>query len=163
MMEAVKIQGLKEVKRLLRDLGPAADQRVIRAATAAGARVVQRALVAAAPTGTGRRSAASRKYGRLRENIRSRMSKGRRVPGRVRMVVSTGDAFWGVFHEYGTGTYYSGRGGQSKGAGAKRHLKPRPWFLPGVDSSWRQAVAANHDALARGVRREVRRLAKGAR
>lgn len=137
------IKGLAEANAALKRLPDRVQRRVLRGATAAGARVMLKAVKAAAPTDAGPQSEASRKYGRLRDNLRVlRLKRG--IPDTAAAYrVDTGKSFWGLFLEFGT-----------------RLISARPWFRPAVDSSTDKALDTIKDRLASGVAREAEKLAK---
>lgn len=150
MRTTVTIDGLAELDRALAELGPEATK-VGRTALRATANEVRDAVKAAAPVGTGTTKKTARNkrgdvreydYGRLRDNIRTREVRARR-DNSVVMAVTTGNAFWGRFLEYGT-----------------RKMTARPFFRPAWDAAQRPALDTLQDKLGAGIERTAKRLAR---
>lgn len=135
-----RVSGFIEMRRLLRELPIQAEKRVLQAATNAGAREWLKSVKAAAPVGD-EPSPASQRYGTLKKNLRMRPFRNPR-PGFRGSRVSTRDAFWGFFYEFGT-----------------KHQAARPWFRPAIESANGAAIRAFNAAIARGLVREATRLA----
>lgn len=133
------VRGMRELSQILRQLPDRAQQRVINNAVRAGARVTQRAAVAAAPRSQ-EQSPASQRYGRLSENIKIVRRRAQR--GTAIVSVTSGNAFWGHILEFGS-----------------VRMSPKPWMRPAADESYVAAVQAIGQAMGRGVEREAMRLA----
>ena len=129
MMVNMKIDGLKELEGVMKNLGPELAKREAKIAVGAGARVIKRAVEANAPVGEVR-SAASLKYGRIKDNIRVTRRKKARFSEEY--AIHTGPAFWAVLYELGTSKQQS-----------------RPFFTPAFDQSGGAAVKKMADTLAR--------------
>ena len=138
-----RVTGLAEAAAVLKRLPERVQSRVLRGATAAGARVMLKEVRAAAPVAAGEPSAASQRYGRLRDNIRVVRLKRDVPPSSAAYRVDTGKSFWGMFLEFGT-----------------RLIAARPWFRPAVDTSYEKAVGTIKERLAAGVAREAEKMAK---
>ena len=138
------IKGFAEAEKLLRQLPQNVENRVLQAATMAGAREMRKAVKANAPIGTGERSPASKQYKRLSQNIKAQALKSVRQKGRRGARVYTGNAFWGLFLEFGT-----------------RFISARPWFRPAIIQSQAAAIDKLKQALGRGVEREAKKLFRG--
>lgn len=138
------LEGLSDLKKALEDLGTEVSTRVGRAANRKAARRLVDRLIAVAPEGV-RQSPASKRYGKLRDNLRVKAVKGR-TKGRIKHQVTTGHAFWGAFYEMGT---------------AKQ--RPRPWWRPAVENIQAELVDIQIEELSRGIDRAARRLARKAK
>lgn len=141
MAERVKLEGVAELKRALEELGKEVSTRIGRRANRAAAKVVEKAVVAAAPVG---RDPAS-KYGRLRDNIRITKRKTTKAT-EIRHIVHTGNAFWGRYLEFGT-----------------VKMSATPFFRRAWEGVQNEAVATQITVLRAGIEREAKRLAKGGR
>lgn len=139
------VSGFKEAEAVLKRLPQRVENRVLQAATMAGARVIRKGVKADAPRGDkGKQSAASKKYKRLSQNIKAQPLKSLRKKKGIRGArITTGNAFWGMFLEFGT-----------------RHIAARPWFRPAVSRAQQAAVAKLKTAIGVGVNREAAKLAK---
>ncbi len=135
------VSGFKELGDVLRELPPSMQRNVLAGATRAGAQVAQREIKGATPVGEDR-SEASKKYGRARDNVVMRRLRnvGRHVAG---FRVSMGRAFWMTWYEFGTS-----------------RQPARPFFRPAFERASGQAFNAMTEALARGLDRQVKRLAQ---
>jgi HK97 gp10 family phage protein len=156
MKTSIKLEGLDELIKGIRDFDTRARFRIVRNASRAGANVVKRALKAAAPKGK-KRSTASAKYGSLKSNIKS--SQAARTPY---YKVHTNDAFWGAFLDTGTGRYNVKPGPRAKGAAASTHVRPIFWFTRTVEGLRAQVSTAMIDNARRSFQRELDKI-KGAR
>jgi len=137
--------GFREAEAILRRMGPRVEHRVLQNATMAGARVMGKNVKADAPrSAKGKRSKASETYKRLFQNIKVKPLRYLRKRKGVRGArVSTGNAFWGMFLEFGT-----------------RFISARPWFRPAISKSVDSAVNKMKEILGRGIDREAGKLAK---
>lgn len=143
----VRIHGLREVRQILQRMPARVQRRLLGNAVRAQARVVQRAVAAAAPRGDpADRSPASARYGPLAESVRVvRLRRGvgdEVAAARVDLGPPRSRAFWGYFLEFGT-----------------LHMAASPWFRPAVESSAMRSWHRLRDNLARGVSREAVKLA----
>lgn len=143
MAEIKHVHGFREAEKVLRELGPKIEERVLQNATLAGGRVMARAVKEDAPKGTGEQSPSSKKYGRLSKNIKTAVLRIAKVKGQRGARISTGNAFWGLFLEFGT-----------------RFINARPWFRPAIDRSTNQAIVKLREILGRGIEREAVKLAR---
>ena len=139
------VSGFKDAEKLLQQLPQNVENRVLQAATMAGARVLAKNVKVRAPRSSGKRSKASLKYRQLFKNIRTVRLKNARKRGQRGARVDTGNAFWGLFPEFGT-----------------RYITARPWFRPAVTEAQDAALDKLREALARGIDREATKLAKRA-
>jgi len=144
MGNPVHIKGFAEFERLLKQLPQNVENRVLQAATTAGAREMGKAVKANAPISTGERSPASKLYGRLSENIKVQALKSVRQKGRRGARVYTGNAFWGMIIEFG-----------------RKKIAARPWFRPAIIHSQAAAIDKLKVGLGRGVEREAKKLFRG--
>lgn len=137
------VSGFREMDILLRQLGPKIESRVLQNATSAGARIMAKEVKANAPKGSGKQSAASKRYGRLEKNIRVQVLRIAKAKGRRGARVDTGDGFWGLFLEFGT-----------------RFIRAQPWFRPAIDRSQNAAINKLKKTMGRGIEREAAKLAR---
>jgi len=142
-MAVVKSQviGLSEANEILKQLPGRVQKRVLQNAVNAGLRVVLKATKDVAPKHEGPQSAKSKRYGTIRENLK--LQTYTRLPETARGGrVTTGDAFWAVFYEFGTA-----------------HQPARPFMRPASDNAQGEATAAFAGGLIVGVEREAAKLA----
>lgn len=158
MARGSTLSGFRELRELLRQLPDAVQRRVSRNAVYAAGIVWRDATRAAAPKGDAP-SQASAQFGSLRINVNIHRWRRTRKKGLAGASVSTNNAFWGYFLEYGTGPYFIGPGNRSKGAAAKTKLRPKPWFRPAIDANAGRALEALRGRMARGIATEAQRLA----
>lgn len=81
-------------------------------------------------------------YGSLAENIRVNKAKKSERRHQAHLVIHTGDAFWGLFSEFGTSRQTA-----------------TPWFRPAVESAWDYALQKIGKRMARLVEKEAEKLA----
>ena len=138
------IKGFDEADAVLRDLPQSVENRVLQRATSRGAAVWRKALRSAAPRhGKGKQSKNSIKYRPLVRNIRSFVLKSlKRIRGRRGARVSTGDAFWGLFLEFGTS-----------------RQPARPWFRSTIEENVQAVEQVLKQELAAGIEHEAKKLA----
>lgn len=154
-----EIHGLRELDELFKKLGSEVATNVGWLAVAAGAKHMQTEMRKRAPLqmkgphggppqrikykkgfvtrGKRKGQAITRKYyyGSLRQNIVVRRPRKIRNPNTVLLRISTGNAFWGKFLEYGT---------KKKDGSLK--MRARPWFKPIMQSEFprsQQLIAEN--------------------
>lgn len=97
-----QLNGFEDFDKLLKNLGPRVGDKVVQSALASSIRIAQREIKKAAPRGSVR-STASKVYGSLVKNIKViRRLKRDLKKGEKAARVSTGDAFWALFYEFGT-------------------------------------------------------------
>lgn len=138
------VRGFKEAEKLLQQLPRNVENRVLQAATMAGAREIRKQVKADAPRSKGKRSPASQTYDRLFKNIKvARLKKYAKKKGIRGARVYTGNAFWGMFLEFGT-----------------RFIPARPWFRPAVAKAQDAATEKLKEGLGRGIEREAEKLAR---
>lgn len=137
-----RIDGFKEAEKLLKQLPERTQNRVLQAAVTSGAREVRKAVKAAAPQSTdAERSPASKKYGRLRDNIR--VIRLRRVPrGTKAARVDMGNAFWGLILALGS-----------------RYIPANPWFSNAFNGATAAGFAKMRDTLVDRIEKEAVKLA----
>ncbi len=122
-----------------KDVATRTGQRAVRNSSTA----LREELVATAPFRPGRRMRpGGADYGHLRDNLKVRKVRAKK-PGLVLYRVSTGDAFWGNFLEFGT-----------------VNMAARPWMRPTVDRMKGKLVEIMFDTLKRGIERAAKRLVK---
>lgn len=137
------VKGFQEAARLLQLLPRNVETRVLQAATMAGARVMSKQVKADAPRGHGKQSPSSEQYKRLHQNIKVAPLRSLRKKKGIRGArVSTGNAFWGRFLEFGT-----------------RFISAIPWFRPAIAKAQDSAIDKLKEGLGRGIEREATKLA----
>jgi len=147
----LKFEGGADLSRALSELGKdatVAGRRSLRAT----ANEFRDALRAAAPRnakGETKKSwtrkdgsVGSARYGQLRENIKVRESRAR-VNNTIVMMVTTGNAFWGSFLEWGT-----------------VKMRARPWFRPVWDRMQNVLIARLGQKLGGQIEKAAKRVAK---
>jgi len=139
--------GVSEMENALKLLPARVAERELIRAARAGSQVVRKAVKAAAPRSgqtpeqRSRRTSSGKNYGALANNIRvTTRTKGKRHS--VEVAIHTGNAFWGMFLEFGTS-----------------RMAPRPFFAPAWDKSRDAALAAVAETLASGIDRTAKELA----
>ena len=135
------IHGFRELDLLLQKLPQRIENKVLQASTTAGARAMAKEVKAAAPVGAGKQSPASKQYKRLKQNIKVAPLRIARQKGRRGSRIYTGNAFWGMFLEFGT-----------------RFIAARPWFRPAIERSQGAGIKELREGIARGIDREARKL-----
>jgi HK97 gp10 family phage protein len=137
-----RMEGLEELGKVLDMLPERIQTRVAGSAVRAGANVSCSIVQQAAPQDAKLpRSKASQKYGSLSANIEVQALKPKHK-GERGYKVTTGDAFWGHFLEFGT-----------------IKMAARPWFRPAFTSSISVAFDKIRDILLKGLDREANKLA----
>ena len=143
-----KLDGVKELKAALDALGPEVATKAGASGTRQATNIMRDAVKAAAPRGeqstrkTWRNkdgSQGSADYGRLHENIKTRKVRSRKAHT-VSFQVTTGEAFWGRFSEFGT-----------------EREPARPWFKPAVDQIAAKVVASLTTELKKAIQRTARK------
>lgn len=145
------LQGAKALNDALKKLGPETATKAGATASRKAANIMRDAAKDAAPRGdqptrrTWRNKDGSQgeaDYGRLHENIRTRKQKARKAHS-IRYIVTTNNAFWGRFSEFGT-----------------EHEPARPWFGPAIEQVASKVVDAISEELGRAIERAARKAAK---
>jgi HK97 gp10 family phage protein len=142
MKLTASIQGADELQRVLRKLPTEALQEsAMEKGTRAGAKVVAEEQRGYAPESGDSDHGG---YGSLVDNIRvNKAPKNMRLRRlRGHMIVHNGDAFWGLFLEFGT-----------------VKMSAQPWARPANDAAWRDAVQETGRRLVKVVDTEAKRLA----
>jgi HK97 gp10 family phage protein len=129
MRVKVTIRGIPELKRDLDRLSDAAQGRMLRNCTMAGARVAAAAARRNAPVATGR----------LKKSIKARWAAADRKSPRKEALVNT-PLFYGRLVENGT-----------------RFVSPQPFMRPAVDENQGRIIDKMAQNLSRGIDRELRR------
>ncbi len=136
-MEELQIKGLKELDARLKKLPDVVQRRILGAATAAAARVVQKSAKSQAPA----------KTGRLKKNIvvrtkRTRTGTVSRVTLRTKgKGTDPKNAYYGRFVEFGT-----------------KKQAARPFLRPAFDSNVNQAIQTMRKKIAQRLEAEARKL-----
>jgi len=153
MAQQSRLEGARELDRVLAQLPQELARFKLEQATRSGANVIRRAAINAAPRDTGERSEASQQYGALHTNIkttkvksiggyRSAANVGRDTKGAVEFVVHTSDAFWGLFLEYGTVKHSA-----------------QPWFRPSFEQAAPEALDRIGEKLGKELEKTANELA----
>ncbi len=143
MSEKQYIHGLAAADKVMRDLPAAVEHKVLQKSTRAGGNVWRKALRGVAPRGTGKQSKASQKYGRLFENISTKVLRKAKKKGLRGVRVSTGNAFWGYLLEFGT-----------------RFIPAQPWFRPTIERTRAAAEKALRNETGKSIEAEAKKLAR---
>jgi HK97 gp10 family phage protein len=136
-----RMEGAEEIAKVLEDLPTALEKTVLKQGVRAGAREIRDEAKDWAPSSGGQPSHPA--FGPLEENIAVRTvpeSQLKRYPAAAQ--VHNGDAYWGLFHEFGT----------SK-------MSAQPWLRPAAASAQGEATQAFLKTIFRGVKREAKKLA----
>ena len=155
MAEQAKLEGARELDRVLAQLPKDLAKFKLEQSVRTGANVIRKAWKQAAPRdSSGSRSQMSQRFGSLHDNIKttrvkrigSRVSSasdiGRETKGAVEFVVHTGDAFWGMFLEFGT-----------------EKMPAQPWARPAFEAHQREAMNRIGDKLGRELEKTAEELA----
>jgi HK97 gp10 family phage protein len=138
-----KLEGVDTLKKALDILGTEIATKEGKRANRRAAVGMSKVMKANAPVSAeNNRSPASKKYGRLRDNIRVRLAKSR-VQTAIVYNVTVGRAFWGFFQEFGT-----------------KNMTANPWMRSSFDSSVNAARTDQIDELKKGVERAAKRAYK---
>jgi HK97 gp10 family phage protein len=137
------LEGAKELDAALAALDTEVSTRLGVRATRASAASLQVKLKAVAPYRPGTRERRGKDYGHLRDNIGVRKGRSRNT-NYVVFDVTTKDAFWGYFLEFGT-----------------IHMAAQPWARPAVEAAKDELVSIQIDVLQKGVDRIAKGVAKG--
>ena len=136
-----EVKGLQELDRALKQLPPELDNKVLQKATDDAMKEALPALQHAAPKhATGEQSAASKEYGSVLANLGTVRKKSVRK-GQKGSLISTGNAFWSWFYEFGT-----------------RHQPARPWFVPAFRGASRKVLDKLSSALGDGIEKAFEKL-----
>ena len=139
MQVDVKLSGFNDFSKLLKDLPNRVENKVVQSAVNVAMREGRNEIARAAPDRKYPRSAASKKYGSLRKNLK--VLKLRRVrKGQKGARIDTGKAFWGQFYEFGT-----------------RYQPARPWFGPAFAKASELILKRLYQAVGAGIEREATR------
>ncbi|MBM6577118.1 HK97 gp10 family phage protein [Microvirga sp. SRT01] len=142
------MEGFSDLEKVLKDLGPPFAKKAGSEGLRKATNELKKDVQAGAPTGTARTkrtwrnkdgTKGSADYGRLKQNIKTRKRRSKKQ-NTIVYVVTTGDAFWGRFSEFGT-----------------EKEPARPWFKPAVDRSVSRIVKALKDELHKAVEKQVRK------
>ena len=107
----IKTEGFEELDKALGELPEKVAKRTLQRAVLKSMRDVRGEMSAAAPVSETQTNM-SLKYGRLRDNIKADKARNKKKSAKSAFI-STGDAFWGNFVEYGT-----------------KYIPAKPWFVP---------------------------------
>ena len=101
-MAETRIDGLSDLYKLMQELPGKVEGNIVRGALRAGQTVIKNAIQAKAP----------QKSGALRNSVRIRFKSKSQKKGYVRMQVVVGDkkAWYSHLIEYGTASFYTGKG-----------------------------------------------------
>lgn len=145
----IELDGFKELDRALGKLPYEVGTKVLQNAVTSAILPARKAIYNAAPIGQDdNRNPESKsgkiklKYGKLRENIKKRKSRTYSDKSKS-AYISTGDAFWGFFLEFGT-----------------RYIPATRWFSKAFESAQNEMLAKLKKDLARGIEKKFKELTK---
>jgi len=139
----MEFDGLKELGKLLKDLPPNVERRVLQKATNKAMDAALPIFIHAAPIERDdERSENSKKYGSLRSNIKRATGKTKRKTARS-SVIHTGDSFWGYILEVGT-----------------RFGVRKEWFLPAFKRANELLLSVLKNEIGAGITKEAMKLRK---
>jgi HK97 gp10 family phage protein len=130
-IDRFQMEGGRELDAALAELGTDVATRIGVEAVREAAEALQETWQRVAPFDPDRK--AGRSYGHLRANIRVRR-EGTDNANVIAFRVSTGDAFWGNFLEFGT-----------------VKMAARPWARPAVESMKQELVTIQSTVLRAGI------------
>lgn len=137
-----KLQGIPELRAALEAIGTEVATKVGRRADRLAANKMAAVMKATAPVSDGNQSPGSKKYGRLKDNIRVRLARARKE-GVIVYNVTAGRAFWGFFQEFGT-----------------KNMPARPWMRPAFDTTVQAAIDTQINELLGGIETTAKRAAR---
>lgn len=149
--QSFKLTGAKELESLLKGLGPEAATKAGAEGLRKAAETVRDDVKAAAPYDDGDTkrtwrnkdgSQGSADYGHLRDNIKLRKRKALKAHS-IRYVLTTTNAFWGLFSEFGT-----------------EHEPARPWMRPTLERSANGFFDQLSDTLRKAINKAARKAKK---
>lgn len=140
-----KISGIEEAKSQLAHLPRKFQQEILIDAVRGATEIIHSEVLTRSPVEKdGKRSLSSLKYGRLVENVRMFKLRFNIPEGVIIFRVSTGDAFWGRFLEYGT-----------------KKMLAKPWFRPALDASVTRAAAEMVRRMQNNAARMYQKITEG--
>lgn len=135
----VEFEGFDDLEKALRKLPDRVQKRVSQSAVTGSIRKARKEIKASAPRGDGS-SKAAQQYGQLYKNIK--VGKARtRNRNQKSAFVSTGNAFWGYFLEFGT-----------------RYIPARPWFIPAFERTTNVMLEELRIRIGKGIDKEFDKL-----
>lgn len=161
-----QITGSKEIEKVLMALPKRLAQGAVTSSARSGALVIRKAIISAAPRGSG---PLKPKYGRLYKNIKATTMRSLGAGLRAHIRIHTGKAFWGKFIEEGTkerpavrkrpGQYRRANlGGRVVEIKSTGRISPRPWFHPAADANFEAAKKKTGDVLWSRIEKAVENL-----
>lgn len=138
-MIEIKVGGLENFDKLLRQLPANVERRVLQSAVTSAVREGRKEIKNAAPRSV-EQSPASKKYGRLSQNLKIKRLR-RTAKNEKASRVDTGDAFWALFYELGT-----------------RRQSARPFFANAFRRAEPAMIKKLSERLKIGIEREVEKL-----
>lgn len=146
-VKRVKLEGVAELNAALKALGDQVATKVGAKATRDAAKELQEVFATTAPfdpTEKSRRLKGGQQvdYGHLRDQMKVRKTRVRKAHT-VRYQVSTGNAFWGSFLEFGT-----------------VKMAARPWMRPAFNVAAPRVLDVMIEGLREGIEREAKRAAR---
>lgn len=156
MATKLRVEGTKEMVKVLKKLPDVVARRLIAGAVRKGAQVVLREAQRRAPVGresrgrvrlrrsTGGRVSVSN-FGKLKLELKvvtipRRLLRPSAVAGAA---VTVGKAFWGMFVEFGT-----------------RHTSAQPFLRPAFEQTHRRALVVMGKSLKQGIDRQLKKMVK---
>jgi HK97 gp10 family phage protein len=139
---SLDLEGGPELERALLALGKKVATRIGRKAVRDPTRFLQAEMTLVAPYLEGARPGRSGQYGHLRDNLKV-VSVRSKAPGLLLYRVTTGNAFWGNFLEFGT-----------------VNIAAQPWMRPTVDRNTSRIITMQIQVLKTGIEQEAKREAR---
>lgn len=175
MTQIIDIKGLSELDRVLKELPAQVEGKVVRGGLLAG----QKVIAQAAKDNLDKND--SVKTGELKKSIRVRFKKKSQRYGWVRYEIVAGGkkAWYSHFVEFGTASYYTGKGksigkpyeikpkkrkslfiaGLFKEQVTHPGIKPRPFMRPAFDEKQTEAIDAMAEYIRKRLPRELKKVA----
>ena len=135
----IEFKGFKELDDVLGTLPDKVGGRVLQRSVNSAVRKGRKEIKDAAPRGKAP-SAASKKYGPLHKNIKVGKARASKRSAKA-AYVSTGNAFWGYFLEFGT-----------------RSIPAKPWFVPAFERMRRAMLEKLRENLKKAIDKELKKL-----
>ena len=135
----MKLNGAKEVARVLNQLPDELSAKVLNSALRSGTNIIKKEIIAKAPV-SDEQSEKNKKYGHLKDNIR--VSAVKKTKDRIELALHNRKAFWALFIEFGT----------SK-------TPARPFMRPALDANADKAIRKIVETLSKGLDKTAEKLA----
>jgi len=137
----IETEGFKELDKALGELPDKIASRTLQRAVSKSMKTVQADFISAAPRSE-IQSQYSKQYGRLSENIKTGRAKNKDKSAKSAFI-STGNAFWGNFVEFGT-----------------KYMPAQPWFVPKFEQLSNRVLDILSKTLKEEIEKSFKRLRK---